>query len=189
MSTRSPASAASRWSIKAIRPLSARPVQVREARTSRAAASSDAEKMAGRIVEYGTAVEAANWSMLWWARWLIPSESAEALSTDRRVTCSIEGIVAAALIAIRCRTPSIPIDPIAMNTVRIPSSASVRSRGSSRRVGRMCSPAGSPKVRRALSGSRTSAATASPRASTPRTISLPTRPVAPITAVVNGTAP
>jgi hypothetical protein len=35
-----------------------------------------------------------------------------------------------------------------------------------------------------LSGSRTSAATASPRASRPRTISLPTRPVAPSTAVV-----
>ena len=64
VSTRSPASAASRWSIKAIRPLSARPVQVREARTSWAAASSDAEKIAGRIVEYGTAVEEANWSML-----------------------------------------------------------------------------------------------------------------------------
>ncbi len=64
VSTRSPASAASRWSIKAMRPLPARPVQVREARTSRAAASSDAEKIAGRIVEYGTAVEAANWSML-----------------------------------------------------------------------------------------------------------------------------
>jgi hypothetical protein len=31
---------------------------------SRDAASSDAEKIAGRIVEYGTAVEAANWSML-----------------------------------------------------------------------------------------------------------------------------
>ena len=37
---------------------------MREARTSGAAASSDAEKIAGRIVEYGTAVEAANWSML-----------------------------------------------------------------------------------------------------------------------------
>ena len=71
------------------------PVQVREARTSRAAASSDAEKIAGRIVEYGTAVEEANWSMLSWARWLIPSESAEALSTERRVTCSIEGTPAA----------------------------------------------------------------------------------------------
>jgi hypothetical protein len=47
-----------------MRPRSARPVQVREARTSRAAASSDAEKIAGRIVEYGTAVEAANRSML-----------------------------------------------------------------------------------------------------------------------------
>jgi hypothetical protein len=34
-----------------------------------------------------------------------------------------------------------------------------------------------------LPGSRTSAVTASPRASTLRTISLPTRPVAPITAV------
>jgi hypothetical protein len=115
---------------------------------------------------------------------LIPSESAEALSTDRRVTCSIEDIPAAALIAIRCGTPSIPIDPIAMNTVRIPFNAAVRSRGSSRRVGRMSSPSGSPKARRALPGSRTSAATASPRVSTPRTISLPTRPVAPITAVV-----
>ena len=41
-------------------------------------------------------------------------------STDRRVTCSIEGIPAAALIAIRCRTPSIPTDPIAMNTARNP---------------------------------------------------------------------
>ena len=39
-------------------------VQVRQARTSGAAASSDAEKIAGRIVEYGTAAEAANWSML-----------------------------------------------------------------------------------------------------------------------------
>jgi hypothetical protein len=77
-----------------MRPLPARPVQVREARTSLAAASSDAEKIAGRIAEYGTAVEAANWSMLWWARWLIPSESAEVLSTDRRVTCSIEEIPA-----------------------------------------------------------------------------------------------
>jgi hypothetical protein len=48
----------------------------------------------------------------------------------------------------------------------------------------MCSPPGSPKVWRALPGSRTSAATASPRASSPRTISLPTRPVAPITAEV-----
>jgi len=37
---------------------------VREARTSGAAASSEAEKIAGRIVEYGTTVEAANWSML-----------------------------------------------------------------------------------------------------------------------------
>ena len=44
--------------------LPARPVQVREARTSRTAASSDAEKIAGRIVEYGTPVEDANWSML-----------------------------------------------------------------------------------------------------------------------------
>jgi hypothetical protein len=35
-------------------------VHVREARTSCAAARSDAEKIAGRIVEYGTAVEAAN---------------------------------------------------------------------------------------------------------------------------------
>jgi hypothetical protein len=104
------------------------------------------------------------------ARWLIPSEFAEALSTDRRVTCSIEEIPAAALIAIRCTTPSIPIDPIAMNTVRIPSNASVTSRGSSRWVGRMCSLSGSPKARRALPGSRTIAATASPRASTPRTI-------------------
>jgi hypothetical protein len=42
-----------------------------------------------------------------WARWLIPREAAEALSTDRRVTCWIEEIPAAALIAIRCRTPSI----------------------------------------------------------------------------------
>jgi hypothetical protein len=49
--------------------------------------------------------------MLWWARWLIPSDTAEVLSTDRRVTCSIEEIPAAALIAIRCRAPSIPIDP------------------------------------------------------------------------------
>ena len=65
-------------------------------------------------------MEAANWSMLWWARWLIPRESAEALSTDRRVTCSIEEILAAALIAILCRTPSTPIDPIAINAVRIP---------------------------------------------------------------------
>src|SRR4029079_17725224 len=97
VSTRSPASATSRWSIKAIRPLSARPVQARDARHARVAASSDAEKIAGRIVEYGTAVEEANWSMLWWARWLIPSESAEVLSTDRRVTCSIEEIPAAAL--------------------------------------------------------------------------------------------
>jgi hypothetical protein len=64
VSTRSPASAASRWSIKAMRPLPARPAQVREARTSRAAASSDSEKIAGRIVEYGTAAEEANWSML-----------------------------------------------------------------------------------------------------------------------------
>jgi hypothetical protein len=64
---------------------------------------------------------------------LIPSEPAEVLSTDRRVTCSIEPIAAAALIAIRCRTSPIPIDPIAINTVRIPSNASVRSRGSSRR--------------------------------------------------------
>jgi len=122
--------------------------------------------------------------MLSCARWLIPREAAEALSTDRRLTCSIEEISAAALIAIRCRTPSIPIDPIAMNTVLILSSAAVRSRGSSRRVGRMCSPPGSPKARRALPGSRTSAVTASPRASTPRTISRPTRPVAPTTAVV-----
>jgi hypothetical protein len=61
VSTRSPASGASRWSIKAVRPLPARPVQVREARTWCAAASSDAEKIAGRIVEYGSAVEAATW--------------------------------------------------------------------------------------------------------------------------------
>ena len=47
-----------------MRPLPARPVQVREARTSRAEASIDAEKIAGRIVEYGTAIEEANWSML-----------------------------------------------------------------------------------------------------------------------------
>jgi hypothetical protein len=72
VSTRSPATAASRWSIKAIRPPPATPVQVREARTSHAAASSDAEKIAGRIVEYGTAVDTANWSMLWWARWVDP---------------------------------------------------------------------------------------------------------------------
>ena len=50
--------------IKAMRPLRARPVHVRAVRTSRAAASSDAEKIAGRIVEYGTPVEEANWSML-----------------------------------------------------------------------------------------------------------------------------
>ena len=49
-------------------PLLAMPVRVREARTSRAAASSDAEKIAGRIVEYGSVVEEANWSMLSWAR-------------------------------------------------------------------------------------------------------------------------
>jgi len=42
---------------------------------------------------------------------------------DRRVTCSIEEMPAAALMAIRCRTLSVPTDPIAMNTVRIPSSA------------------------------------------------------------------
>jgi hypothetical protein len=47
-----------------MRPLSAMPVQVREARTSRAAVSSDAERIAGRIVEYGSEVEEANWSML-----------------------------------------------------------------------------------------------------------------------------
>jgi hypothetical protein len=82
-----------------MRPLPASPVQVREARTSRAAASSDAEKIAGRIVEYGTAVEDANRSMPWWARWLIPNEAAEVLSTDRRVTCSIEELPAATLIA------------------------------------------------------------------------------------------
>jgi len=35
------------------------------------------------------------------------------------LTCSIEEIPAVALIAIRCRTPSIPTDPISMNTVRI----------------------------------------------------------------------
>ncbi|HEY1909097.1 MAG TPA: hypothetical protein VGG91_23845 [Myxococcaceae bacterium] len=116
-----------------MRPLPARPVQAREARTSRAAASSDAEKIAGRIVECGTPVEEANWSMLWCARWLIPRESAEVLSTARRVTCSIEETLEAALIAIRCRTPSLPTDPIAMNTVRIPWNASVSSRGSSRR--------------------------------------------------------
>ena len=74
---------------------------MREARTSGAAASSDMKKIAGRIVEYGTPVEDANWSMLWWARWLIPSESAEVLSTERRVTCSIVGIPAAALSATR----------------------------------------------------------------------------------------
>jgi hypothetical protein len=34
-----------------MRPLPARPVQVREVRTSGAAASSDAEKIAGRIVQ------------------------------------------------------------------------------------------------------------------------------------------
>jgi len=62
--TCTPASAASRWSIRAIRPLPARPVQVLEARTSGAAASSDAEKIAGRIVEYGTPVAVANLSML-----------------------------------------------------------------------------------------------------------------------------
>src|SRR3954454_12078453 len=100
-----------------MRPLPARPVHVREARTSCAAASSDSEKIAGRIVEYGTAVEEADWSMLSWARWLIPMEPAEALSTERRVTCSIEELLAAALIAIRCRTPSSPIDPIAMNAL------------------------------------------------------------------------
>jgi hypothetical protein len=32
---------------------------------------------------------------------LIPGESGEVLSTDRRVTCSIEGIEATVLIAIR----------------------------------------------------------------------------------------
>jgi hypothetical protein len=42
------------------------PVQVREARTSLAAVSSDAEKIAARILEYGTAVEEATWSMLSW---------------------------------------------------------------------------------------------------------------------------
>jgi hypothetical protein len=47
-----------------MRPLPARPVHVREARTSGAAASSDMKKIAGRIVEYGTAVEEANRSML-----------------------------------------------------------------------------------------------------------------------------
>jgi hypothetical protein len=36
----------------------------------------------GRILEYGTAVAEANWSMLWWARWLIPGESAEVLGTQ-----------------------------------------------------------------------------------------------------------
>ena len=123
VSTRSPASAASRWSINATRPLPARPVHVREARTSRAAVSSANWKTAGRIVEYGTPVEAANRSMLSWARWLIPSESAEALSTEMRVTCSIDGMSEAALIAMRCSTPWMPIDPIAMNTVRTPPSA------------------------------------------------------------------
>jgi len=84
---------------------------------------------------------------------LIPRESAEALSTDRRVTCSIEEIPAAALIAIRCRTPSVPTDPIAMNTARIPSSASMTSRESSSCVGRTCRPSGSPKALRASSRS------------------------------------
>jgi hypothetical protein len=60
-----------------------------------------------------------------------PSESAEALSTDRRVTCLIEEIRAAALTVIRCRTPSIPMDPTAMNTVRY-RKASDRAPGSSR---------------------------------------------------------
>jgi hypothetical protein len=55
------------------------------------------------------------------------------------------------------QTPSIPTDPIAMYTRRVPSNASARSRGSSRRVRRMCSPSGLPKARRALPWSRTSA--------------------------------
>jgi len=38
--------------------------QTATSKPSRAAASGDAEKIAGRIVEYGTAVEEANWSML-----------------------------------------------------------------------------------------------------------------------------
>src|SRR5215475_1673990 len=100
----------------------------------------------------------------------------------------MDEISAATLIAIRCRTPWVPIDPIAMNTVRIPSSAAARSRRSFTRVGRMCSPSWSPKTRRAPSGSRTSAATPAPRSSRPRTISLPTWPVAPITALVTGLA-
>jgi hypothetical protein len=45
------------------------------------------------------------------------------------MTCSIDEIPAAALMAIRCRTPSIPTDPIAMNTAWIPSNASVTWRG------------------------------------------------------------
>ena len=64
VSTRTPASAASWWSMRAMRPLPASPVQVPEARTSGAAASNDEEKIDGRIVEYGTPVEEANRSML-----------------------------------------------------------------------------------------------------------------------------
>lgn len=115
------------------------------------------ERRRDRIVEYGTAVEAANWSTLEWARWLIRRDSAEVLSTEMRVTCSIDGVRAAALIAMLCRTPLMPIDPIAMNTARMPSSGLATSCGSKRRVARMESPSGSPRVRRRSSESRTSA--------------------------------
>ena len=92
------------------------------------------------------------------------------------MTCSI-GYPAAALIAIRCRTPSVPVEPIAMNTVRIPASASVRSRGSSRRVGTDVQPAGFAENRdrgfaRVQRGDRIAA-----REYAPRTIPLPTRRV------------
>src|SRR5258705_7785391 len=56
------------------------------------------------------------------ARELIPRESAEALSTDRRATCPIEEIPAAALIPVRCRTPPVPAAPPASNNAPIPSS-------------------------------------------------------------------
>jgi hypothetical protein len=47
VSTRTPASATSRWSIKAMRPLLARPVHVREERTWPAVIVSPSEKVAG----------------------------------------------------------------------------------------------------------------------------------------------
>lgn len=85
--SRAMTSATSRVSLRATRPRSASPVQVRVFLISGAPASMETEKIDGRTVVSGTPAAWAVMSMPQWPRWLMPTESGPAFSTDRRTSC------------------------------------------------------------------------------------------------------